>query len=576
MISKIFNKGKNLLVEPQASVLSAAFVIMLMIVVSRVLGLARQTVLLHFFPPEQISLFFAAFRLPDSIFEVLVFGTFSSAFIPVFTKALKKDDSHAWEVAAIVVNFGLLLFLLFGICVAVFAPELYALVAPGYSEIERGQIVEITRILLVAQVFFVVSYVLTGVLESMRRFLVPAIAPIFYNLGIILGTLFLSNTMGSLAPAVGVLIGSAAHLLVQLPLAVKLGFRFRANFTPTAEVKKIARLAFPRIIETSFLQISKMVELFLASFVGTASYAYYYLGNSLQLLPVGLFGTSLAKAALPTLSDQSDDIKLFTRTLWSALYQMVFLMMPFVVILIVLKIPVVRLVYGRELFGWESTVQTSMVLSAFGASIVFQGVNAVLARSFYALHDTKTPVIASIFSMVVTILLDFVLVRELGIPVWGLAAAFSIGSAIQTIVLFGFLTQRIGRISFAQITPFIKSIIGALGSGAVMYFLLKVFDRSVWIKRLSFLGELEIARRISFERFVLDTRYTINLAVLTAFVSVVGMIVYVGLLFILRSHEPKVFYGLLKRTFIGKRVSPVPSKEEELVSPTHTETSGGM
>src|SRR3990172_7593042 len=133
MVQKIIDKGRKLLFSPQASVLSAASIIMVMVVASRILGLIRQRVLASFFTPDELSLFFAAFRLPDLVFEVLVFGTFSAAFIPVFTGLIKKDRKEAWQVASTVVNVGLLAFFIFAALLAVFSPHLYGVLAPGFT-----------------------------------------------------------------------------------------------------------------------------------------------------------------------------------------------------------------------------------------------------------------------------------------------------------------------------------------------------------------------------------------------------------------------------------------------------------
>src|SRR3990167_1794343 len=296
MMKKIIDRGKKLLFAPQESVLSAATIIMVMVVASRVLGLVRQ---------RTLALFFAAFRLPDLVFEVLVFGTFASAFIPVFTKSLKEGEKNAWRTASVVVNIGLSIFLLFSLLLGLSAHSVYGLFAPGFVGPEREKIVELARVLFAAQGFFVVSYVLTGVLESLRRFLIPALAPLFYNLGIIISTIVFAPSLGLMAPAIGVILGALIHFLIQLPLAMKMGFRFTASLKLTPEVRKIAKLAAPRILETFFLQISKTAELFFSSLVSKAAYTYYTFGSSLQLVPVGLFGTSIAKAALPTLSRES-------------------------------------------------------------------------------------------------------------------------------------------------------------------------------------------------------------------------------------------------------------------------------
>lgn len=572
MFNKIVAKSREIITAPQATVLSAASIIMIMIVASRVLGLVRQRVLAQFFEPADLSLFFAAFRLPDTIFEILIFGTISSAFIPVFTKALKKDENSAWQTAGIVANIGLLIFAVLAILAAIFANSIYAILTPGFDEIQRAQIVEIARILFAAQAFFVVSFVLTGVLESLRRFLVPALAPLLYNLGIILGTILLVPRFGLLAPAIGVFIGAASHFLIQLPLARKLGFRFTTAIRTTKEVKEIGRLALPRIIELSFMQVSKSAELFLSTLISTASYTYFLFGNTLQLLPVGLFGISIAKAALPTLSRQADSPNKYSKTLKSSLSQIIFLTIPVATILIVLRIPIVRLVYGTELFGWDATVQTGLVLSAFAIGVVFEAASALLARGFYALSETKTPVIVSITSIILITVLSFTFILGYSLEVWGLALAFSMGAAFQATTLFYLLNKRLeGKISEALFLPIFKSGIAALGAGGVMFFLLKIFDRSVWVKRLSFLGKLESTKVIVFENFVLDTRYTVNLLALTVVVSIVGGLVYIGLSLLLKNREVYTFIGLARR-FVKRKVTPIPKEEKETVAPSPQDT----
>ncbi len=573
MVNDIINKGKKIFSSPQSSVLSAATIIMFMTIASRVLGLVRQRALAHFFEPNELSLFFAAFRLPDLIFEVLVFGTFASAFIPVFTKSLKKGSKDAWEIAGTIANIGLIIFVVMALVIAFFSGHLYGILAPGFTGADRDTIVSLTRILFAAQGFFVISYVLTAVLESSRRFIVPAIAPLFYNLGIILGTVVLSPTMGLMGPTIGVAFGAFCHFAVQLPLAIKLGFRIKPIIRITEDVKKIGKLALPRIIEVSFLQIAKSVELSLASIISTASYTFFTFGNTVQLLPVGLFGTSIAKAALPTLARQSDDRTQFKRTLFGALYQIAFLIMPIATVLIVLRIPIVRLIFGTDIFSWESTVQTGMVVSAFAFGVFFQAANSVLARSFYALHDTRTPVAVSLITLSINIILDLILIKYFGLPVWALAAAFSFAASLQTITLFVLLEKKIGDgEGIRTFIPFAKSFFASLVSGFTMYFFLKFFDRSVWIKQLSFMNKIDASNQIPFEKFVLDTRYTVNLLILTIMVILVGGVIYVGISMLLKSRELIYFASLLKR-IAKKKVGAIPERETETLTPSPTDST---
>ncbi|MBI3397294.1 murein biosynthesis integral membrane protein MurJ [Candidatus Woesebacteria bacterium] len=568
MVRNILKSGHKFIIEPQNSILSAASVIMIMIIASRILGLVRQRTLTLFFPAGDLSLFFAAFRLPDLIFEVLVYGTFSSAFIPVFSKALKKGDSVAWEVAGRVVNIGLLIFGMFAIVFSIFAPSIYSLLAPGYSVSETKEIANLARLLFAAQGFFIVSYVLTGVLESLRRFFLPALAPIFYNLGIIFGTIALSPHFGLFGPAIGVVIGAFAHLFIQLPLALKLGFRFTSIISPNDEVKEIGRLSLPRFADLSVEQIEKTAELFLASLISRGSYTYFTLATSLQILPVNLFGTSLAKAALPMLSQVSDSPERFRKILFTTLNHIIFLVMPLVAVFVVLRIPIIRIAFGSKKFDWASTVETSVVLTAFSLGIVFQAASAILERGFYALHDTKTPVKISIVTISLMVIIDFILVRGFGLPVWALAASFSVGVMIQSIALFYLLNKKIGQDSvLTMLKPSFKSGISSVGAGFVMFFLLKFFDRSVWIKKLSFLGLFGSPSTLPFESFVLDTRYTVNLLILSVLVSLVGLLVYVLICIILRSEEVWYFIKVVKR-IISKPISTsILPAEKESVSP---------
>ncbi|MFI5240810.1 MAG: murein biosynthesis integral membrane protein MurJ [Microgenomates group bacterium] len=573
MVDDLISRGKKLIDSQQNSVLSAASVIMIMVVLSRVLGLFRQRILANYFDPGSLSLFFAAFRLPDIIFEILVFGTFSSAFIPVFTKVLKTGEKHAWALAGRVVSVGLVIFIIVATFFGLAANHIYSVISPGFTDVETAQIATIARILFAAQGFFVVSYVLTGVLESLRRFLVPALAPIFYNLGIILGTIVLSPKMGLMGPAIGVVIGAFAHFLIQYPLSRKLGFRFNWGLKADDDLKKIGQLALPRVIDLSFDQVGKTVELFLASVISKASYTYFTFANTLQLLPVTLFGTSLAKAVLPILSSQADNKKEFRRILLTAMFQAIFFTLPVAAALIVLRVPVIRLIYGTKIFDWTATIQTGVVLSFFAVGVVSQTLMAILTRSFFALHDTKTPVIISFIGLGLLIAGDFILVKIFGFPVWALAASFTFSTLVEAIILLILINKRIGRILNGDFAlRFIKIMVGVLASSSVMYFMLKIFDRSVWVKRLSFLSSLEATHDFPFQNFVLDTRYTGNLIVLTGATFLIGILIYLLVTFILQVPEVYYFLNLIKKAILKRQFPKIPAKEDEPIAPTTTDT----
>ncbi len=570
MVNKFLAKSKSMLFSEQTTVLSAAGIIMVMIAASQILGLIIKRVILYYFTPSEASLFFAAFRLPDLIFEVFVFGTFSSAFIPIFSKAIKEGKEEAWDIAGRIINIGLVLFIFFAVVMNFSAFGIYKVIAPGYKEAELLQIAAIAKLLFLAQGFFIISYVLTGVLESFRRFLIPALAPLLYNVGIIIGTVLFSHSLGLMAPAVGVLIGALIHFLIQLPLAYKLGFRFSKSFRPNSGVRSIGKLAAPRLADLSFRQIVEGIILYFSSFLGTASYAYFTLANSLQLAPVRLIGTSLSKAALPTLSAEMDKPKEFTQTLLATLYQIFFLIMPAVVIFVVLRIPVVRLAFGTRIFDWQATVETGTMLSAFALGIPFQATVALLARAFYALHDTKTPVTISIVGDTIVIALVLILMKGFSLPSYALALAFSLGSFMETIILIKVLEKRIEGIRFWKvIVPILKTITASVASGLTMYFLIKFFDRSVWIKRLSFVNNVNALKNIPFDNFVLDTRYTANLLFLTIVVASIGLFIYLLVAYLLRSQELLALIKVVNRK-IGEVRTTTP---ESIVPPANDDVS---
>jgi putative peptidoglycan lipid II flippase len=556
-------RNNKFLTSKQNSILSAASVITVMIILAQFFGLVRQWTILRFLGKENFSLFMAAFRLPDLVFEVFAFGAFSSAFIPVFSKYLKKDKKMAWEIAARVVNIGILIFLFFAILFGIFSHQFYSVFAPGFNDSQIKLVANIARYIFFAQGFFVVSYVITGVLESSRRFLVPALAPIFYNLGIIVGTLLFKDSLGIFAPALGVVIGAFAHLTVQLPVAYKLGFKFLPQIKPDDGVKQIGRLAAPRFIDLGVLQIQKTGELFFSSIISTASYAFLNLALSLQAIPIMLFGVSLAKATLVSLSHE-EDIDRFKNIFSTTINQMMFVILPVSLFFVVLRIPIVRLTYGTsQSLDWDATVQIGLMLSYYALGIPFQAALALISRAFYARHDTRTPVIMSVVDVIITLILEAIFILVLHLPIWSLALANTLAVLVQVGGLYIVLKKRIGLDIFRSLLSPLRSLIFSGIAAFIMYVTLKFFDKSVWIKSLSFIGRSTTVRNLNFENFVLDTRYTVNLIILTIMVGILGLSVYLALSYLARSPEFFAFSRLLTRKKVPLELQTEPVNEIE-------------
>lgn len=557
-------KIKNLLLSRQVDVLSAAMVLAASILASMVLGLVRDRVLAQFFGGNEIALYFAAFRLPDTLFEILVLGSLSAAFIPTFISYIsQKKEGEAWRVTGIMLNLSLVVFALLAALVFIFSHQLSAIIAPGFSEAELALMAQLTRILLLAQGFFVISLFLTGVLKSFQHFLVPALAPLFYNLGIILAVVFGSRALGIYAPVWGAVAGAAAHFLVQLPLAIRLGFRpsFSLDLSHPG-VRRIARLAAPRVVELGFTQLLKASDLFFSSLISTASYGYLTFATHLEMVPVSFFGLSLADAALPALAYQRSRKDKFREIFFSIFRQIIFLALPVAVAFMVLRIPLVRLAFGAARFNWDSTVLTAYTLSLFAIGIIGQVLTLYLVRTFYALQDTLTPVVVGVADIIFDIALSAYFIVFLKLPIWGLGLSSAIASLIQAAALVVILVRR-QRLPFRDFfVPSLKVLFAALSSGSVMYFLMKIMDRSAWDKRLSFLGKFALPEQ--YPNFILDTRYTVNLVVLTVLVLVIGALVYLGICRLLRVKEVSILPQILRRIpRLGRAAVPTPMVQDE-------------
>ncbi|MBI3342712.1 murein biosynthesis integral membrane protein MurJ, partial [Candidatus Gottesmanbacteria bacterium] len=351
----------------QTSIGSAALVLASMVATSRLLGLIRDRLLAARFSADELGVYFAAFRLPNLLFELLVMGALTTAFIPVFTRYLTQEkEEEAWRMAAIIINTSLVLLMVVAIPLFVWAPAASRLFAPGFTSEQITQMAQFTRAILLLQVApLLIGNFFTGILQSYRSFLVPAIAPVLYNIGIILGIVTLTHSLGIFAPVVGVGIGAMLFMIIQIPILGSLGYHHHFIVDMRHKgVRDVMKLMAPRTLGLGASQIDTTVDLILASFLGARMVTIFNFAQHLQQLPVGLFGATIAQAALPTLSlsaanNDRDELK---RAIVTSLHQMLFFILPMSTLFIVLRTPIVRLVFGAGRFDWEATVLTGMTL----------------------------------------------------------------------------------------------------------------------------------------------------------------------------------------------------------------------
>lgn len=533
-----------LVTKKQMTVGSAALVLATMVLLSRVLGLIRDRLLASFFAPDQLGVYFAAFRIPNFIFELLVMGALTSAFIPVYSRYLAKGDgTEASRLASGLINISLVVFLCIAVPLFLWAEQISLLIAPGFSSDQIAQMAAFTRFMLFFQVApLLIGNVLTGILQSHKLFLIPALAPVLYNVGVIIGVLSFSHSYGVWAPVFGVAIGACLFVLIQIPALVFIGYKHSLEIRPRHEgIREVGTLMGPRTFGLAVSQIDTTVDLMLSSLLGARMVTIFTFAQQLQQLPIGLFGQTIAQAALPALSELSVKEKKseFISVIHSAIHQIVFLVLPASMLFIVLRIPVVRLIYGASRFDWAATVATGMTLSAFSISLFAQASAQVLTRAFYALMDSKTPVAIGIFSVLLNTVASMLFILVFHMPVWALGISTSIASIVQVLLLVGFLDRKIsGFITTSFLFPIIKMGSAALISGVALYIPLKLFDQLIF-----------------------DTTHTFGLLFLTGISSVVGLGTYFFLSWVVNVDQVHDVLRLLRKLQKIRDFSLEPAQE---------------
>lgn len=531
----------QLLSARQTTILSGATVLMVMVFASRFLGLIRDRLLVHQYDSAQAAMFFAAFRLPDLMFQLLIFGALSVAFIPVFTEVLHREgEKDAFEFANNILNIALLLFGVLSVLAFVFVGPLNALLVPGFDGPQKQMTDNLTQVMLFGQILLVIGSFFVGISQSFQRFIVPALAPLMYNLGVLIGIVVLAPWFGLLGVAYGVVIGAALHVLIQLPLVNSLGFRYRFSLDFLNHgVKDVVKMMSIRNIGLAVEQINDSVSLALASLISYSSVTLITFAQHLQFVPIGLFGATIAQAALPVLSAAKSrgEMENFKTILLTTIHQILFLTLPVGAILIVLRIPIVRLTFGAAQFSWVDTVLTGKTLAWLSLSVAAQSLIFLLVRAFFALKDTRTPVIVSFVNVAVNISLCWLFVQVLHMEVWSLGVAFSISANASFIVLMVLLDRKLGGFSRKSlIEPAAKMLFASVVAAIALYVPIKALDQLVF-----------------------DTTKTVNLILLTGIASVFGLSIYLLLVWMLKIKELETFLTLIKKL---KRMNVKPNTRE--------------
>jgi putative peptidoglycan lipid II flippase len=367
--------------------------------------------------------------------------------------------------------------------------------------------VNLTRILLIAQVFFLISNFITAILQVNQIFIIPALSPIVYNLFIILSIFTLAPIFGIYGVVYGAVVGAFFHFAIQIPVVKRQGFKYKFIIdTKLKEVHEVFKLMIPRSLSLGLGEIENTVTLFFASGLSIGSISLLNLALQLMYLPSRIFGTTVGQASLPILSKNiaRNELKDFRDTVGKILTQSLFIAMPITVIILVQRLAIIRLLFGSQNFPWDATLTTARILAFLTPAIICQAVIQILVRSFYALHNTRVPFKVSLVSLVFNIFTSFVLINFTNLGVIGLAISASIGNLIQTIGLFYFFIKIVDGFNWlGTLQKLNKILLSSLLMGLFTWASLKIMDL-----------------------FLLDTTRTVFLAIVFSVSTLVGCVIY--------------------------------------------------
>jgi len=435
----------------------AAGTVMIAFALSNLIGLVRQILISRAFGTDRaIDAFYAASTYPDLIFSLVAGGALSSAFLPTFTGFLARGEKQdAWKLASSIVNIILILLSVLSVLSAFLAPQIIRYVlAPKFSIDQQQVAASLLRILLISPAIFGVSGLLMGILNSHQKFWLPALAPSMYWIGMIFGLLFLVPTMGVYGLAWGAVLGAALHLIVQIPGLLQLPERayFASLGLHIPSVREVGRLMGPRLLGVAIVQLNFVVNTIIASGLNEGSFSAIKYAWQVMTMPQVVIAQSIAIAALPTFSAQvtRGETNEMRSSLASTLRGVLFLSLPAALGLILLRTQLIAVLFQHGNFDVHSTDLVAWALLWYAAGLVGHNFVEVLSRAFYALHDTKTPVLVGTAAMTLNVVFSLAfsaLFIKLGwMPHGGLALANSFATALEAVVLFILMRKHLNGI----------------------------------------------------------------------------------------------------------------------------------
>jgi len=466
---------------------SAAMIVAFFGLISRLFGLWRDRLLAgKFGAGQELDIYYAAFRIPDLVYNLLIIGAVSSVFIPVFHEYLTKNREDAWKFAGNTLNILFITLIALSAILIFLAPILVYLVAPGFDAAARNLTVNISRILLLSPLLMGISAMAAALLQAFSRFLITSLAPIFYNIGIISGIIFLVPRFGIWGLAYGVILGALFHFLIQVPALFGIGFKFSFGFNfKEVGIIKIIKLWFPRTLGLFAFQINDVIMTAIASLLSSGSITIYNFADNLRWVPIGIVGVAFSTVSFPAMSLAYAQGKkdLFLKRISLATRQAIFIILPISAMLFVFRKEIVMIVLGTGQFSAQDARLTAAILGVFTFGIFASSLRLLFTRAFFAFHNTKTPVFINIFSAAINIILAIVFVwffkKYTYIPaILGLPLSISIASIVNFAWHWVDLKKHAGDFGISEIKKSAaKILIASAMAVAAAYVGLYLFSR---------------------------------------------------------------------------------------------------
>jgi len=554
MIKRILTLNKSM-----SSVHAAALLIGSAGLVSRVLGMYRNRLLAaHFGAGRELDMYFAAFQIPDFIATLFLLGAGSAAILPVFQEYMQKDRESAHRlISSLQISF------LAASCLSIaiiffFVPLLLKIIVPGFSDGDRAITALLTRIMLLSPIFLGLSSILSAVIQSFQRFFAYALAPIFYNIGIIAGIIFFVPIFGVMGLGFGVVLGAILHWSIQMISITHVGMRpWLAMHRISGGVKKVFRLSLPRVMSLSFAQITVIGLTAIGSTLHAGSIAVFKLSQDLYFVPVALIGVSYSVVIFPRLNQAflNRNAQAFYHELFLGIRTITLWIAPTIALFIVLRAHIVRVALGAGQFSWEDTRLTAASLAILAIAMIAGGITQLLIKAFYALEETWTPLIINIFASVFSIVSAIIFSRVLrgssefisftlntlrvgdlsSADMLGLALGFTAGLLIDNILLY----IALRRIAYAEFGTRFAFPWWSMASIAIA---------------ASLAGISAYAVRLTFQPLPLITLARVLLQGLVA--GIIGFAVYIALLMVLKNEDVAAIRKSFTRKLITLRVLP--------------------